>query len=74
MNLQGSNRGLTVDRWMTPMPKSLWLKPHDRALKALKLMQGHDVNILPVLGENGLVGAVTARYLEDYLYVNRVRH
>jgi Zn-dependent protease/predicted transcriptional regulator len=72
-NLSGSDRASPVSRFIVPLSKSLRLKPQDPALKALTLMQQHNLDILPVLAGDVLVGVVMTRYLDDYLYIHQAR-
>jgi Zn-dependent protease len=74
MNPQESKQVLPVGHYMIQLPKGLGLKPHDPAVKALNLMQGHNVHILPVFTDHELIGVVMSRYLDDYLQIHRAQH
>lgn len=63
-----------VSRYMRPLPKNLQLKPDDLANKALQLMQRHNVHILPVYERAALVGVITIRRINDYLFIHRARN
>lgn len=62
-----------IDNYMQPLTKALILKPDDSAVKAFRIMQSHNLDILPVMTNDELRGVVIRRYLEDYLMVHRLR-
>lgn len=61
-----------IDAYVLPLTKELILKPDDPAVKAFRLMQSHNLDILPVIVNEKLRGVVIRRYLEDYLMVHRL--
>lgn len=62
-----------IDDYVLPLTKSLVLKPDDPAVKAFRIMQSHNLDILPVMTNGKLRGVVIRRYLEDYLMVHGLR-
>lgn len=63
----------TIDDYTEPLSKELVLKENDSAAKAFRLMQSHNLDILPVVAGRTLTGVVMRRYLEDYVTIHRMR-
>jgi len=62
-----------IDSYAHALTKDLLLKPSDQASKALRIMQFHNLGILPVMSDAKLVGVVARKYLEDYVLLHRLQ-
>lgn len=65
---------VVIDDYVQPLAKDLILKTSDSAAQALQTMHSHNLDILPVMANQELLGIVTRRYLEDYVLVHRLQN
>ncbi len=72
--LNNSRLRTHIDNYVQPLTKALVLKPDDLAVKAFRIMQSHNLDILPVMSGDKLLGIVIRRYLDDYLLVHKLQH
>ena len=61
-----------IDTFVEPLGKDLILSPRDKATKALRIMQAHNLDLLPVMEKGSLHSIVLKSYLEDYIAVRRI--
>lgn len=61
------NNSATVANLIQPFDKHLNLKTTDPAIKALRLMQSQNTDLLPVIKNRELVGVVSREQLEEYI-------
>lgn len=72
--LDKSKLRTSIDNYVQPLTKALILKPGDMAVKAFRIMQSNNLDILPVMSGGKLLGVVVKRYLDDYLLVRNLQH